>query len=283
MRIFESSPRRLLRGFIVSFVLLVMISVGMVSAQDDAESAADACDIDLSGAIATLVQAQAAASSGETEEAQSLIADAQAALDAITTCEGGGREAVSFDFTQTYDYLAERAFSFDYPEGWLAAEDEDRANEVSIATTQELIEAEFFYQSQPGAVSAGDYVGIVALETSREFGLADQTGLTTTALEFGQTISAQLLTLPGVERAEAVEELELATGEAVLVTIYGQGYVFVIVLQQVDEAAFDEGVDEPETLFLFTALAGSPDDIATVRQTAISITESAVYTPAETE
>ncbi len=277
---FVKSP---LRRLILSGVLMLILSAGFVSAQDDAEATTETCDIDLSGTIATLVQAQAAASGGDLAEAQVLIAEAQTELDAIAACETDGGEPVSFDLTETYDYIGERGFSFAYPEGWITFEDRD--DQVALANSQQLIDEAFFYQTAPGSVDEGEYTGLVALQTPREFGIADVSGLAPAAYEFGEAIVTQLQALRNIESTDPVEEIELDNegGEAALVTIRGEGYVFVIVVQYVDEVQFAEQVNEPESLFLFTALAGAPADVATVRQTAIDIATSTVYVSAESE
>jgi hypothetical protein len=272
------------RGFIMSLAVMLLISTGVIRAQDDGDTADEACNMDLSGTIATLVQAQSAASAGNVTEAQALIAEAQTELDAIAACEGGrGEEAMSFDLTQQYEVSADRLFSFSYPGDWLAAEDDHRQNEVSIATSQELLASEFFYDDTPEAIDAGEYVGFIALETPREFGLADMVGLAPSALEFGEEINEQLAITPTVNEVGAVEEIELSSGPAILLTVYGEGYTFVVVLQQVDEIESEALTGEPESLFLFIALAGSPDEVATLTQTAVDIADSAVYTPSDTD
>jgi hypothetical protein len=77
------------------------------------------CDIELSGIVTQLVQAQAAASSGDTASGLAQIADVRAALAAITAnCSEAGIEAgVLLDNR----FVAPNGmFSVSYPSGWVA-------------------------------------------------------------------------------------------------------------------------------------------------------------------
>src|SRR5690606_24727254 len=148
---------------------------------------------------------------------------------------------------------------------------------VSYGSTQALAESEFFYQIDPPALNAGEYAGMTALYTPREFGIYDVTGSTPTALEFAEGLRIRLLELDTITDVEPVEAAELDGREIQLATIYGEGYAFVIAVEQVDqiEATFEV----PENLFLFVAVAGAPEEIDIVRQLTLDIMTSAEYTP----
>lgn len=269
--------RYAIRRFTVCVLLvlalgLVAVRGGGVSAQDDAQDT-PACEIDVSEAVALLVKAQAAASGGNMAEAQDLIADAQAELEAIAACENIPRFALS----ENYEYSDGRSFRFSYPEGWATALPANDEYIVSYAPTQALAESEFFYQTDPPALNTGEYTGMTALYTPREFGIFNLTGSTPTALEFAEGLRIGLLELDTISDAAPVEAVEVDGREVQLATIYGEGYAFVIAVEQVDqiEATFEV----PENLFLFVAVAGAPDEIDIVRQLALDIMDSAEYTP----
>jgi hypothetical protein len=275
MRFVDSSLRRFIVSF--TFILILMTVIGVVSAQDDSGSV-DTCNIDLSGTVATLVQAQAAASAGNVEEAQSLIAEAQSALDeAATFCETGGDSdpAESFELTESYTSTNERTFSFSFPEGWVVADEDDR---VSIANSQELLEGDFFAQSEPGTLNEGEYVGLLQVQDPVRFGIEELVGSEPTASEFLDGIREQLLQLGSMNEINAVETINIGASEAALVTAYADGSAIVILLSPITSSE----TYIAQSLFQFIAIAGAPDDVETVRQLTIDIAEHATDTSEST-
>lgn len=102
----------------LSFIVFSVLSLSLPFAAVHAQ-AAD-CEIDVQPIVATLIQAQTAAASGNQDEALQQIADAKAALEVLkTNCTA--EPLPPPDLTTTFT-APDESFTFNYPEGWAADE-----------------------------------------------------------------------------------------------------------------------------------------------------------------
>jgi hypothetical protein len=202
-----------LRSFAV--VLMIFIPAFGASAQD--------CTIDLSGVVAELLQAQAAASGGDNEAGLTQIANVRTSLAAITAaCAEVGIEA---GVVLENQFVApNNSFSVNYPSGWVEGNFSTNADAGAIFLGSTPLAAQALNTSIP-QLAYGDQGLVVAVGSAGTFDVAENPSIEAILRLFAERMLADFETTADLEmfsledRSVGRMEFSSETFEAVLVGI----------------------------------------------------------------
>lgn len=154
-----------MRKFAVILILWICVPAFTVSAQEAT------CDIELSGIVSELLQAQAAASRGDTEAGLAQITEVRAALEAITTActEAGVEVGIVLD---NRFVAPNNVFRVSYPLGWVegAFSPNREAGAIFLGSTNTAAQA--LNTSVPQLVT-GEQALVVAVGSAATFGVVE--------------------------------------------------------------------------------------------------------------
>ena len=247
------------------FCLLLLV-LGLTTA---AASAQTDCAINLDEAADLLTQAQEAADAGDTTAATTLISDANNALSEILAgC------ATSSD-TQTYILEDERSghkLTFDFPADWVFEAQED--NQVSIASTPDLLERDVFGQNDPGVINENEFAIQVGLLPAGDIGLGVDDGTPTALALLESLLESDDNEMEIIRDAETVE---VGAYRAASLTIAFEGSEFVIMVMELDNQ--DQPADDFYYGLLAVGSAAGSEDV--LRKMAEDFAASLVYDRAD--
>jgi hypothetical protein len=148
---------------------ILFVAVSLLFVLVTPSEAQGTCEIDLSDTVALLVRAQAAASTGNSDEALDAMADASVALDEFqAVCEGGGEQTVPVELSEEFTLDAQLGtIEFAYPEGWETRIVEDGI--VAISADPEILEFDFA-GSEPPSMEEGQQLLLVLVADEDFFG-----------------------------------------------------------------------------------------------------------------
>lgn len=154
------------RKLTATLVIVTLPFVFSASAQDAT------CPIDLSGVVTELVQAQASASSGDTEAGLAQIAGVRVALAEITAaCAQAGVEAgVLLD---NRFVAPNSSFSVNYPSGWTEGSFSSNAEAGAIFLGSTTTAAQALNTSIP-QLASGEQALVVAVGSANTFGVGGE-------------------------------------------------------------------------------------------------------------
>lgn len=208
-----------MRRLIAVVIVVTCIPIFAASAQD--------CAIDLSDVVAELLQAQAAASGGDTEAGLTQIAEVRAALAEITdACAEAGIEAgVLLD---NRFVAPNNAFIVYYPSGWVEGIFSPNAEAGAIYLGSTPLAAQALNTSVP-QIAAGEQALVVAVGSANTFGVRETPSIEAILQQFGERMLADFETTAELEmssladRAVGRVEFSSETFDAVMVGIQLEG------------------------------------------------------------
>lgn len=256
-----------MRYFKLGLLFVVLLFAFRVHAQEDT------CQIDVDAAIALLEEARAKASDNDADGAHSLLLDAAATIDALLlACPG--KIDISAEKTLTVDDEGSPIgqLRFNYPAGWLTAEEHSDFPNILIASNASAL-AKPLDSALPPPFAPGEVLIALGVVNTRMMSLNDSLGKSPTPVDFVEGLIAQIEATLG--KASDPTSRALNDHPAAWVTLTDQSE-FNLLLLIVDTQR--KTSDEQSQYVVMLALT-APGELAAIEPTLLAMAETFRFSP----
>lgn len=161
----------------VGLLFLLLLPALVAQAQDNA------CDVDISGVVALLEEAQARASDNDAGEARKLMQDALAEIEILIGDCKGDIDLSEQQTIQLTDGDVNGELSFSYPVGWLTAEEQADFPSVLIASNSAAL-GKPLDDATPPPFATGEMLIALGVANTGSMGVSDDLGMSPQPADF---------------------------------------------------------------------------------------------------